>query len=82
MVLEDIVCSNLMCGSKLLHASKNCWSLVGPKGQWKKMSSMNLNHTKGFRVVCSHSGSSRRPINRFAYVGAILVPMAVPVCLM
>ena len=79
-MVEDTVCSNLMYGLKLLHASKKCWSLVGPKVQRKKISSMNLNHTNGFKVVCSSSCFSRRSIYRFAYVGAILVPMAVPVC--
>ena len=52
-MFEDTVCSNLMCGSKLLHASKNCWSLVGPNVQRKKMSSMNVNHTNGSKVLCS-----------------------------
>ena len=46
--------------------------------QMTKMSSMNRFHSFICGLPSSISCSSTLPINRFAYTGAILVPIAVP----
>ena len=43
-----------------------------------KMSSINSFQICMFLIFCFTSSVSSVPINRFAYEGAILVPMAVP----
>ena len=43
-----------------------------------KMSSMNLFHVWMWSCARCNRCSSSLPIKRFAYAGAILVPMAVP----
>ena len=43
-----------------------------------KISSMNRFHSIMFGLPNSFNFSSSLPINRFAYAGAILVPIAVP----
>ena len=53
-------------------------SLSCPCVQIKKMSSIKRHHTRGLYGAFSRAVASRDPINRFAYGGAILVPMAVP----
>ncbi len=50
----------------------------GPSFHSAKMSSMNLIHTRGLSVVHSSKSSSNLAMNRFAYEGAILVPIAIP----
>ena len=46
--------------------------------QMTKMSSMNLFHSIMSSLPNSFKFSSNFPINRFAYAGAIFVPIAVP----
>ena len=46
--------------------------------QMTKMSSMNLFHSIMCGLPNSFNFSSNFPINRFAYAGAIFVPIAVP----
>ena len=43
-----------------------------------KMSSIKRHHTRGLYGALCRAVASRDPINKFAYGGAILVPMAVP----
>ena len=46
--------------------------------QMTKISSMNRFHISMFGLPISFSSISNFPINRFAYAGAIFVPIAVP----
>ena len=74
------------CGSKIdsLGGGDNAgsqWSsiaLVFQGSTWQKMSSMNLHHTRGSISWVGSNSHSSFPMNKFAYEGAIRVPIAVP----
>ena len=51
MLVVDVVCSNLMCGSKELHRLKKFFSFSSPCVHMKKMSSMYLNQTRGWSAA-------------------------------
>ena len=53
-------------------------SFSSPSVQTMKMSSMNLCQVKGLKGALSIVCCSNLPLNRFAYEGAIRVPIAVP----
>ena len=53
-------------------------SFTSPSVQTMKMSSMILRQVKGLKGALSIACCSNLPTNRFAYEGAIRVPIAVP----
>ena len=52
-------------------------SFSSPSVQTMKMSSMNLRQVKGLKGALSIACCLNLPMNRFAYKGAIRVPIAV-----
>ena len=67
---------NFMLGWKLLASSRKAVKVSRPCEYFMSISSMNLSHENG--LTDFNSCPSRRPMNMLAYVGAVLVPIAVP----
>ena len=77
MDVEEVSLVNLMVGWMWLNVVMKSASLSCPCVQIKNISSIKRHHTRGLYGAFSRAVASRDPINRLAYGGAILVPMAV-----
>ena len=73
--LESVSCVNLMVGCILFILSMKSRNSSSVPDDIMKMSSINLFQICMFLLFCLTSSVSSVPINRFAYEGAILVPM-------
>ena len=71
-------CVNFKFRWKLLRQFRNPSSLSSPSVQMKEMSSRYLHHNHGLTISESRKSFSILSINKHAYGGANVAPMAVP----